>query len=77
MDIEERMVEPYFKISHVKNLTKVLGIQKHRKRDVGISPKTLFCNVNFWFFSVLVRSYPRIFYHVSFTRFALINSIQL
>lgn len=53
MDIEERMVEPYFEISHVKNLTKVLGIQKRRKRDVGISPKTLFCNVNFWFFSVV------------------------
>lgn len=26
MDIEERMVEPYFEISYVKNLTNVLGI---------------------------------------------------
>lgn len=42
MDIEERMVEPCIEISHVKNLTKVLGIQKRRKRDAGIRWKHYF-----------------------------------
>lgn len=37
MDIEERMVEPYFEISYVKNLTKVLGIQSGERVMLGFA----------------------------------------
>lgn len=37
MDIEERMVEPYFEISYVKNLTNVLGIQSGERVMLGFA----------------------------------------
>lgn len=72
MDIKERVVESCFEIPHVKTSRNCFKIQEFESLMLEFIDDNYVCNVNFWFFSVLVCSQSSHFlprtYHSSLVR---------